>query len=226
MTERLDDIAASLFHAAREERPSAEAKRRVLELASARRLPSRRRLVTGAVVLGIAAGIVLFVTTSKPTSEPPLALSPEPTRLAEPVRNPLPSAPPASAPSPAPAPSVVTPPRNAAPAPSSSAAKPRLSDEVRALERARGEIRAGRPDAALRMLDDYARDMRGGVMTAEATLLRIEALSRAGRASEANARARRFVAANPHSSLSDRARGFFSRDTDNHERNVDSGETP
>lgn len=210
MTERLDDIATSLFRAARAERPGSVAKARVLELALDRRRQSKRRAVVAATaVLALAAGIAVFVTVSKPSNEQPLALSPEPTRAAEVVRDPEPSAPPASAPAPLP---IVTA-RRSAPAPSSSTAKPSLADEVRALESARAEIRAGNPVAALRSLDDYARNMRGGVMTAEATLLRIEALSRAGRAPEADALARRFVDANPHSALSDRARQFVKTDT-------------
>lgn len=214
--EPLDDLAAELFRAARDERPSQETKRRsVAHLTNLQRRSQARhraRLGAAVAVFAVAAGLGVFFASSRPNREEPLGVRAEPTRPnPESTAAQLPSTP-VSAPSIAPP--IVTAPRSVPrPAPSTTAERPGLVDEVRRLEKARSEIRSGDPTAALRTLDGYARDMRGGAMTSEATLLRIEALSRAGRASEADALARQFVAANPHSSLSDRARGFFSRDS-------------
>lgn len=212
MTDRLDDIAGDLFRAAREERPSVDAKRRLLGAIHHRSAPRRRMRVAGAgAVLAIAAGWAVYAAVAPPPDAEPLALRAEPTRAnPEPVASAVPA--PASAPSKTTPPLAPRPDRRVAP-PAPSAQKPALADEVRLLEKARGELRAGDPTATLVTLDDYARTMRGGVMTAEATVLRVEALSRAGRTKEADALARRFVEANPHSALSDRARQFIETDT-------------
>jgi hypothetical protein len=212
MTDRLDDIASDLFRAGREEHPSVDAKRRVLDAIHSRSAPRRRMRFAGATaVVAIAAGWAVYAAVTPPPENEPLALRAEPTR-ANPTS--IPSAPhaPASAPSKTTPPLAPRPDRRVAP-PAPSARKPALAAEVRLLEKARGELRAGNPTATLATLDEYARTMRGGVMTAEATLLRIEALSRAGRTTEADALARRFVEANPHSALSDRARQFVKTDT-------------
>jgi hypothetical protein len=84
-----------------------------------------------------------------------------------------------------------------------------LPEEIAALDRARTALSSGDAQGALRMLDDYDRVLHGTRLTAEATLLRIDALARSGRAAEASALAARFVEANPSSALADRARAFI-----------------
>jgi hypothetical protein len=84
-----------------------------------------------------------------------------------------------------------------------------LPDEIASLDRARAALSSGDAQGALRVLDDYDRVLRGTRLTAEATLLRIDALARLGRAAEASALATRFVDANPASALADRARAFI-----------------
>jgi hypothetical protein len=95
-----------------------------------------------------------------------------------------------------------------------------LPDEIASLDRARTALSSGDVSGALRVLDDYDRVLRGTRLTAEATLLRIDALARSGRAAEASALAARFVEANPASALADRARAFIK--TSNSSR-VDAG---
>jgi hypothetical protein len=95
-----------------------------------------------------------------------------------------------------------------------------LPDEIAALDRARTALSSGDVQGALGVLDDYDRVLHGTRLTAEATLLRIDALARSGRTAEASALAVRFVEANPSSALADRARAFIK--TSNSSR-VDAG---
>ena len=76
------------------------------------------------------------------------------------------------------------------------------------LNGARAELAAGKPEAALSSLDRYDR-VSGGHLTAEATLLRIQALSSSGRASLAEKLARRFVDSDPNGPLAEQARGYI-----------------
>ena len=55
----------------------------------------------------------------------------------------------------------------------------------------------------------YSNELRGTALEAEAMLLRIEALSLAGREPEARALAEQFLLQYPNSPLSDRARRFI-----------------
>ena len=83
-----------------------------------------------------------------------------------------------------------------------------LSDELSALKLASTALSGGDPQAALAALDRYDRVLKGQKLRAEATLIRIEALSRAGQSEAASALAQRFVAQNPGNPLVDRARSF------------------
>lgn len=102
---------------------------------------------------------------------------------------------------PKPMPSVTPAPVHSAPA--------SLSDELSALKVASSALSAGDAKAALAALDRYDRVLKGQKLRAEATLLRLEALSQAGQAQAASALARRFVEQNPGSPLVDRARTFI-----------------
>src|SRR5262249_24796431 len=84
---------------------------------------------------------------------------------------------------------------------------PSLSDEVGALDGVRSALRANDATRAIQMLDEYDQ-LRGTKLTAEATLLRVEALSRAGRHGAASGLARRFIEANPGSPLVEGARAY------------------
>jgi len=63
--------------------------------------------------------------------------------------------------------------------------------------------------AALKALDRYDRILKGQKLRAEATLLRIEALSKSGQDQAAAELASRFARQNPTSPLVDRARSFI-----------------
>ncbi|HEX3597761.1 MAG TPA: hypothetical protein VHU80_21780 [Polyangiaceae bacterium] len=86
-----------------------------------------------------------------------------------------------------------------------------LSDEVAALDRARSALDANDATRALELLDAY--DRSGSRLTAEATMLRVEALSRSGRREQAAELARQFTDSNPDSPLVERARTFFAGDS-------------
>jgi outer membrane protein assembly factor BamD (BamD/ComL family) len=88
-----------------------------------------------------------------------------------------------------------------------------LVGELDLLKRARAALRSGDTRQALALLDTHARERGGSELIAEATLLRIEALSALGERVTASDLARRFVHDSPHSALSDRAKSFISADT-------------
>jgi outer membrane protein assembly factor BamD (BamD/ComL family) len=94
-----------------------------------------------------------------------------------------------------------------APAASSTASDvSSLAAEIAALDRARGPLQSGDASGALHALDDYARAFPHGVMSHEATVLRIEALVKAGNIDAARALAKRFLAQNPKSPHAQRIR--------------------
>jgi TolA-binding protein len=83
-----------------------------------------------------------------------------------------------------------------------------LADEVGALEGARAALARGDADAALRALDRYRATFPRGVLSQEATVLRVEALSRKGDRAAASDLARRFVDAHPESPTTERVRSL------------------
>lgn len=84
-----------------------------------------------------------------------------------------------------------------------------LSEEVQTLDAAGVKIKSGDAAGALRLLERYERS-GASRLRAEATLLKIEALSRAGKAAEASRLAQAFVNEHADSPLVDRARVYVS----------------
>jgi hypothetical protein len=224
--------AEVLFAACRSEQPSAELQRRIAGLgahgAHSEVRPSVRsqsrgslRWLMAALVLslgGAAAWLALRAPASRiaisaerrpaeaAREAPPVASSSAPTVLEGEAPQPVASVPvksPARSKPRAPAPTAAPP---AALAPEPAAPKPSLAQDLQELMHIRSTLRAGDGAKALELLDQRART--GGELEAEATLLRIEALSRIGRRAEASELARRFVQANPNSALADRAKAF------------------
>jgi hypothetical protein len=219
----IDELSARLFESARSEAIPTRAKQRALEAARAEigQKPleivhisaSRKWLAAGAcVALAAAAALLLRPKDAN------LGISAEPSLLAHARPEPRPA--PSTAPQPtssatanhAPpiAPSLAvtvkqTPSLQPMPLPP---APPSLSDELSALKVASSALGADDPTAALAALDRYDRVLKGQKLRAEATLLKIEALSRAGQVQAASALAQRFVDQNPGSPLVDRARSF------------------
>jgi TolA-binding protein len=95
-----------------------------------------------------------------------------------------------------------------APSPAGSRVAPPadLQAELAALDAASNAIARGDATRALALLDAYGRDFPRGSLGMEATVLRTEALDRAGRHAEAVERARAFVKRHPTSPLADRMR--------------------
>jgi hypothetical protein len=209
----LQQLAARLFRTMREEPPPDGAQRRALEAAE-RELSAPRVARTRSRFLLLAAALaglcVLFVALSKRdrpevsiAAEHPSAVTRVPTLL------PATSTPPEPQPrnaEPSPTVSGSAKPKSAAP---ERPAPPTLQDELEALRVAEKSLGAADAGAALRALDRYDRVLKGQKLRAEATLLRIEALSKAGQSQAATELATRFVKQNPSSPLVDRARSFI-----------------
>jgi hypothetical protein len=210
----IDQLGARLFQAARREPlPDGGLERALLaaraELAARRSKPTLLsrpvRWTLFAAAAALAAGVALFARHEEPTDH----ISAEPaSTLLHPHDS---QAPTASAialtAAPGPAPSVKAAPIFSALAPAHSA-QASLSDELGALKRASSALNAGDTSGALSALDQYDHVLKGTKMRAEATLLRIETLARAGQTGAASELAQRFVAQNPESPLVDRARSF------------------
>jgi hypothetical protein len=81
-----------------------------------------------------------------------------------------------------------------------------LRAEIDLIDGARAALRAGETSEALDLLGRHAVQFPHGALAPEETALRVEALMRRGRTAEARAYARRFIAANPASPLSERMR--------------------
>lgn len=126
--------------------------------------------------------------------------------IAKPIPYQAPVAPQPSAPSETPAadvPATARPTVTPVPEPAS-----RFGAELSTLEQARAALSAGNPARALSILDDYATRFPHASMAPEATVLRIEALVRAGDAPAARRVADAFLAANPGSPYGDRIRSL------------------
>ena len=219
----IDGLSARLFESARNEAIPSGAEQRALEAARAElgqkplatvHIAASRKWLAAAACVALAAAAALLLRP-KDTN---LGISAEPSLLAHSRPEPRPA--PSAAPEP-----ISSMPLNRAPpiAPSLAVTvKPTpslqpmplppvpasLSDELSALKVASSALGKGDPKAALAALDRYDRVLKGQKLRAEATLLKIEALSRSGQVQAASALAQRFVDQNPGSPLVDRARSF------------------
>jgi hypothetical protein len=81
-----------------------------------------------------------------------------------------------------------------------------LDSETRLLRDASFELRAGRPERALALLDKHERSFSGGALVEERRVERILALCALGRAAEAQAEGASFLRERPRSLLADRVR--------------------
>ena len=213
--------AEALFDAARAEQPRPEARERALARMLAVR-PSRwqRPLVMGLSALAAAASVTLVDSVWFDADPPPIqAEAPRwvpspPAQIRRPRGEVAPPGPsesvvmpvPSSVPVPVPVPSASVRAKAAQPPRVTST----LESELLALDQVRAELRRGNMTGAIAQLDHYDRQFRrGGSLGAEATRLRLEALSKAGRTGEARALASRFVAANPDNPLAERARAYL-----------------
>jgi hypothetical protein len=65
--------------------------------------------------------------------------------------------------------------------------------EIQAVEAARTSLSAGNAGPSLSILDEYNREFPKGAFSVEVSVLRVEALARVGRTSEAKALGKRFL---------------------------------
>ena len=206
----LDERAAGLFEAARQE-PAPEATRQRIAAAlraqptrviAAQSRRSRRTVVpaTFAVAaVALAAGTMILFRGAA-NSVDISAEAPTPPAAEEGTVAVLPAPPRPSATSP----TARRPAVKRAPA----RVPVGLEQELASLQRVRAALGRGDASAALAELDRFGRSVGWRQLAVEARLLRIEALARAGRADEARNLARRFVKQHPNNPLVDRARTF------------------
>jgi hypothetical protein len=162
-------------------------------------------------MVGVGAGVVEMVrdrpaatataTATTPTPTPTLALAPATATATAPTPAPATATATALAPTPTPTPTLALAP-TPEPAPSSSS----LPEELTMLEHARSALSSGNPARALSVLDAYTERFPHPALLPEATVLRIEALTKAGDPSAARRAADAFLAANPASPYADRIR--------------------
>lgn len=208
----LDERYAELFAAGRRE-PAPEATR--LRIAAALRAQpgqtSVRRwrgsgLRLGLAVAAAALAISVVILLRAPTQPVQISAEAPASRASKqsvPERN---TAAPIQAPAPPSAVPSIAPPPRVKRAPARTPAT--LEQELGVMQRARAALGRGDASAALDALDRFGRNPGWRQLAVEASLLRIEALARAGRAEEAKALARRFVEQHPNNPLVDRARTF------------------
>lgn len=98
------------------------------------------------------------------------------------------------------------PPNSSSPAPS---AKAGLAEETVAINHIQSALTAGDAAAALKRIDDYERTYPGGLLSVEAEVLRITALSALGSRGEFEWRARRFLREFPGSPYAGRVRSLL-----------------
>ena len=84
-----------------------------------------------------------------------------------------------------------------------------ITQQVAALDRARGALDAGDTSRAVRLVDAYEAEYPSGAFVQEAEVVRIEALVRAGNAAEADRAGKHFLAAYPKSPHDARVRSLL-----------------
>jgi hypothetical protein len=160
--------------------------------------------------LGISAAAGISVYARRPPAAPSVA--PPPAQPAKPPPPLVPTASVTAGPTEPSEPTVASKPSSAARRAVAAPVSGGIVEETDAIDRARAALRRGDAAAALSALDRRdARFGRGGVLGHEATVVRVEALVRAGRRAEAVALARGFLAHNPNSPYASRVRGLLDR---------------
>lgn len=208
----LDDVERQLFEKARGEAPSPELRARILgrrDASAFERRSARRGRTAVFVGVGLAAAAAIALTLSQPAA--PLSDVVPRAEPTPPVRRPVsPSLPAPVVDKPLPS-KVETPRVTAKPVRSKQRS---LAEQLELLRLARQSLRAGDARRALAVLDEYSAGTNSVDMSAEATLLRIEAMQASGQREQAKRLADRFVAGSPNNPLADRARSLTSGRTE------------
>lgn len=199
----LERLEQALFEAARGESPEPALRAIVLAAAPKATGFARYRTIAGVAVgaAALAAGSLLCLSRGA-VPEVDLSVRAEPVKPAAKLGVPSARVEPRREP-PAPEPTAQAVPRQPKTPPVRS-----LSEQVTLLKSARQALRAGDPGGALAILSRYASGANSVDMSAEATLLRVEALTGVGRQAEARHLAERFIRSNPDNPLVDRARAL------------------
>lgn len=155
------------------------------------------KISTGVVGLGVAGGGLFLALRSEPL--PAETAVPAPAKPV-PTSAPIEPAPEKVAPvAPEPEPTQQR-------TPAASRSADNLAKEVAILSRASAELRAGRPAAALKALEEHQREFPGGMLAQERTAARIQALCALGRTKEARSELARLSRSSPNSPHEARAR--------------------
>ncbi|HEX2875912.1 MAG TPA: hypothetical protein VHP33_31895 [Polyangiaceae bacterium] len=221
-----DDLELSLLQLARSEGPSMDGRRKILAgiaAASAASLTSQQAQAASTAGKGLTAakwGVLAVAAVAIPAAillrggdDASAPLKPAPSALKAPATEvkatPLPAAPvEAEGPAPLALEDLPTLP-SVAPATGSAPSKQAqgsLADEVAQLQKAKLALKGGSPAQALAELATYAQRFPRPMLGAEATVLRIEALSQSGDKGRAKSLAEGFLAKNPNSPYAARLR--------------------
>lgn len=219
-----DELEASLLKLAKNEGPSAEGRRRILAAIAAgsaasltteatqaaTKASSKAAVKWGVIGAGVAALAIPAALLLGGGSKEPAA----------------PRATPQAAPVPRPEPRVEAAPKDEGPAPLTvddlpalkeqpsagvAPAAPKqasLAEEVAQLQKAKLALKGGNPSQALAELGVYQQRFPRPMLGAEATVVRIEALSQSGDAARAKSLAEGFLAKNPNSPYAARLRSL------------------
>lgn len=224
-----DALELSLLRLARSEGPSATGRRRMLAGVAAMGVASLASQSAEAAKLGahgLASGVkwallgiaavalpsVLWLRGEEPT---PLAKQTPPAALRAPASEVTPPAAPAHADGPAPLTLEDLPPLPAdepTASPGTKLAQGSLAEEVAQLQKAKLALKAGSHAEAITELNVYAQRFPRPRLGAEATVVRIEALSASGNAPRAKTLAESFLAKNPNSPYAARLRSLTRAD--------------
>ena len=218
-----DELEGSLLRLARSEGPSTDGRRRILAgiaAAGATTLATHNAQAAGSagkgmtvvkwgavVAVAVAIPVAIFLRSSDepaPAKHVPSALKAPATEVkAQPLQ------PPAEGPAPL---ALEDLPALPSEAPATGAPGKQqqgsLADEVAQLQKAKLALKGGSPAQALAELGTYAQRFPRPMLGAEATVLRIEALSQSGDAAHAKTLAEGFLAKNPNSPYAARLRSL------------------
>lgn len=218
-----DELETSLLKLAKNEGPSPEGRRRILAAIAAGGATSLTSQTADAAakvggksavlkwgLLGVAALAIPAALLLRGESEPAAQVTPPAVHAPAPVITPVPVPVPADEGT---APLAVDDLPALKEAPSASgAAAPKaqgsLADEVAQLQKAKLALKGGNPSQALAELGTYAQRFPRPMLGAEATVVRIEALSASGDSGRAKSLAESFLAKNPNSPYAARLRSL------------------
>jgi hypothetical protein len=224
-----DPLESSLLQLARNEGPSTDGRRKILaaiaaagtaslatQQAKAASTAGKGMTVAKWGILAVAAVAIPAAILLRGSGDAPTPVKPAPSALKAPATEvPVTTAPGAPTQASGPAPLAledlptlpsVTPATGSAP--SSKQPQGSLADEVAQLQKAKLALKGGSPTLALAELVTYGQRFPRPMLGAEATVLRIEALSQTGDSARAKTLAEGFLAKNPNSPYAARLRNL------------------